>query len=426
MKKSVFFMGLLATTSLFLVACGNSKNYTMTFDEAYDIANHSTLQDILINSENSQQSFDLSTNIDNWTNKMAISLQSNSKQNLWNKKSESSTTFNVDVNADDTNVLIAWALDTKLIDNTIYLNLSSLDISGPEDTSFLAAMVEWFKGQRFSIPMSWLNEMPNTLSYIKDAKDLNQQAKEIIINEWSGVYNWKFTEFNWYNARKFSLNTEKLQWLINDYYAKINETLNEEDLQEAPQLNIQNFEGYLIITWKEKVTTIIENMDMIEWEADININGFWGDNYEINAYSGWESILTMKAIKKNLTYNVSINAANSIILEWTITPKLSSSKIDVKFDATLTAKSDYEESDDTVLPLKGNWSYNPISDFDITAPESAQDLTELLAAYLWSTFWWEEYNLEGYENDLELENILAEESNEPNEKAIETTESETE
>ena len=423
MKKSAFLLGLLVITSLCLTACGNSKDYTMSFDEAYDTANHSALQDILINSENAQQSLNLSTNIDNWSNKMAIILQSNSKQSLWNKKSESSTTFDVNINADDTNVLVNWALDIRSIDNTIYLNLKSLDFSGPEDTSFLAAMVEWFKDQWFSIPMSWLNEMPNTFSYMKDAKSLSEQAKEIVVNEWSEVYNWKFTQFNWYNARKFSLDTDKLQQLINDYYAKINESFDEENQQEAPKLDIQNFEWYLVITWKDKVTTVIENMDMIEWETNININGFWGDDYEINAYSNWESILTMKATKKKLSYNVSLNAANSVLLEWTISPKLSSSKIDVKFDATLTVKSDYEETDDTILPLKGNRSYDPISDFDVTAPEWAQDLTELLASYLWSAFWWEEYDLEDYEYDLEAED-LPEELNEPVEENTETIEAE--
>lgn len=397
MKKSAFLLGLLAIAGLSLTACGNSKDYTMTFDEAYNIANHSALQDMLISSENFQQSLNLSTNFANWANKMDVNLQSNSKQSLWNSKSESSTTFDINIKTDDTNVMVNWDLDIRLLENTIYLNLKSLDISWPEDTSFLAAMVEWFKNQWFSIPMEWLNSMPSTFSYVKDAKNLNEQAKEMIINEWSVIYNWKFTQFNGYNARKFSLDTEKLQQLINDYYAKINESLDEENQQEAPQLNIQNFEWYLVINWKDKVTTVIENMDMIESETDININGFGGDDYEINASSNWESILTMNATKKNSNYNVLINASNSILLEWTITPKVSSSKIDVKFDATLTAKSDYEESDDTIVPLKGNWTYNPISDFTVTAPENTQDLTEMLSAYLWNALWWEEY-LEDYEN----------------------------
>jgi hypothetical protein len=65
MKKSAFLMGLLALTSLCLTACDNSMDYTMSFDEAYDIANHSALQDILTSSENFQQSLNLSSNIDN-------------------------------------------------------------------------------------------------------------------------------------------------------------------------------------------------------------------------------------------------------------------------------------------------------------------------------------------------------------------------
>ena len=411
MKKSAFLLGLLAIASLSLTACGNSKDYTMSFDEAYDAANHSAFQDMLINSENFQQSLELTTNIDNGANKMDISLQSTSKQNWENSKSESNIGFAVNIDADGTNVLANWNLDIRLLDNTIYLNLESLDFSWPEDTSFLAAMVEWFKNQWFSIPMDWLNGMPTTFSYVKDAKSLNEQAKEIVINEGSMIYNGKFTQFNWYNAWKFSLDNEKLQQLINDYYAKINESIDEETDLEAPELNIQNFEWYLVITWKDKVTTVIENMDMIDGETDMNINGFWGENYEINAYSNWKSIITIKATKKNANYDISINVANWVLLEWTITPKLSSSKIDVKFDATLTIKSEYEETDDTIVPLKGDWSYNPISDFEVTAPENAQNLTELLWAYLWDAFWWEEYledyNWEDeYSEDLPIEETV--------------------
>ena len=406
MKKSAFLLGLLSIATLCLTACGNSKDYTMSFDEAYDVANHSALQDILTNSENVQQTLNLSTNIDNWANKMEISLQSNSKQSLWDNKSESATMFDVNISADDTNVLVKWNLDIKSLNNIIYLNLTSLDFSSSEDTSFLASMTDWFKNQWFSIPLEWVSNMPSTFSYIKDAKSLNEQAKEIIINEGSTTYNWIFTQFNGYNAWKFSLDSEKLQQLINEYYLKINETIDEENQQEAPQLNIQNFEWYLVITWKDKVTTVIENMDMVEWETNINIKWFWGDDYEINAFSNWESpILTIKATKKSSNYNVYINAADSIKLEWTITPKLSSSKIDVKFDATLTVKPEYEESDDTIIPLKGNWSYSPISDFDVIAPENAQDLTELLSAYLWSMMWTGDY---GYAYD-EYEDYNAEE-----------------
>ena len=38
MKKSALFLGLLAVASLCLTACGNSKDYTMSFEEAVDAA----------------------------------------------------------------------------------------------------------------------------------------------------------------------------------------------------------------------------------------------------------------------------------------------------------------------------------------------------------------------------------------------------
>ena len=406
MKKSAFFLGLLAITSLCLTACDNSKDYTMSFEEAVDTANHSALQDILINTENFQQSLDLSTNIDNWTSKITVNLQSNSKQNLENSKSESSTTFNVNINSDESDIIVKWDLNTKLVEDTIYLNLESLDVSWSEDTSFLAAMAEWFKNQWYSIPMEWLSDVPNTLSYIKDVKELDEQAKEVIINEGSTIYNWKFNQFNGYNSWEFSLDTEKLQQLINDYFVKVNEALGEENQQEVPQLNIKNFEWYLVITWKDKVTTVIENMDIIEWESNVNINWFWGVDYEINAYTNWESLLTLKATKKGLNYNISLDITNSIKLEWTITPKVSQWKIDVKYNATLTIKSEYEESDDTIVPLKGSREYYSISDFDIVAPESAQDLSEILWAYLWWMLWWDNEEL-NYEDNWEDEEFYA-------------------
>ena len=395
-------------TSLFLTACDNPKDFTMSFEDAIDTANHSALQDILLNNENFQQSLDLSTNIDNWTNKIAVDLQSNSKQNLDNNKSESSTTFDVNVNTDESNFLVKGNLELKFLEDIIYLNIGSLDISWSEDTSFLATMVEGFKNQWYSIPMEWLSDVPSTLSYVKDAKDLNEQTKEIIINEWSVVYNGKFTQFNGYNSWKFSLDTEKLQQLVNDYFAKVNEALEEESQQEVPQLNIHNFEWYLVITWKDKVTTVIENMDIVEWESNVNLNWFWGVDYEINAYTNWESLLTMKATKKGWNYNISIEITNSLKLEWTITPKISAWKIDVKYNATLTIKSEYEEWDDTIVPLKGNWAYYSISDFDVIAPENAQDLTEILWAYLWWMLWWNNEELD-YENNWGEEEFYVEE-----------------
>ena len=113
----------------------------------------------------------------------------------------------------------------------------------------------------------------------------------------------------------------------------------------------------------------------------------------------------LTATEKGSNYNIYAEVSDLVILEWTITPKLSSSKIDVKFDLNLTIKSEYEEVDDTIIPLKGSWTYNSISDFEVIAPENAQDLTELLWAYLGWMMWGNEYDeyYDEYDEDIYLD-----------------------
>ena len=459
MKKSALLFGLLTTVAC-LTACG-SKNFNMSFEEALKIANHSELQEILLNAENFEQNLDLSTNFANEWAKTSISLHSNSKQNIKDYKSESSTTFDVDIDSNESKLNIDWGLDIKFVDNTIYLNLGSLDITGSQDAAFLAAMVEWFKNQWFSIPMSGLDEMSGSISQMSDLKKLNEQAEEIFINEWFQVYSWKFDKLNGYNAYKISLDNEKLQKLIDEYYSlttdinEVNEMIEDiltqdvdnelendaektedviedsveeklenddaidtddilddmEDLK-APKIDIQNFEWYLVITGKDKVATVIENMDIVVDEVSMNVKWFVGEDVEFNVVSNDANILSLSAKKKSLKYDISILLADYIKVEWTISPKLSTSDIAIKFDVNLIIKSEYEEVDDTIIPLKGSWTYNSINDFNVAAPEDSQDLIEMLWGYLWwMIWWWDDYYYEDYEwlydYDLEVDDYDA-------------------
>jgi hypothetical protein len=251
--------------------------------------------------------------------------------------------------------------------------------------------------------MSGLNDMPNTFSMLKDSKDLNDKSKEIFWNEWFMVYSWKFTQFEWYNARKFSIDNEKLNGLMKEYYDSISSGLDEDSIQETPEINIQNFEWYLVITWKHKVTTVIENMEMKNDEdaSTLVINWFAGEDTEINISQDWESIIKIIADKKGSKYNVSITMPWGE-LNWTVSPKLSKSSIKIGFDLKLTIKSEENGWKDTVIPLKGSWTYNTISEFTTTIPENAQDLTELLSSYLWSVMSWNDYE---YDEDYDYENL---------------------
>lgn len=425
MKKFVFLLGLL-TTTVCLTACG-SKDFNMSFEEALEIANHSELQDILAENNNFEQDFDISGSFDaNWT-KVDASITSNSKQSLDNKNSESSTKFNANITISGEVLKIDWILDIKLVDDTIYLNLSSLDLTWSDSLSMMGMMVEWFKNQWLSIPMTGLSEMPSSFSILKDSKDLNNRAKEIIINEWSTVYSWKFKEFNGYNAWKISLDNEKLNELIKEYYV----ALSGDSEEEIPELNIQEFEWYLVITWKDKVTTVIENMKMQDNETIMDADWFAWEDYEINISEWGESLVKIVAKKNASKYEVSITLADAVLLNWTISPKVSKSWINLKFDATLTAKAEEEWASDTVIPFKGSWNYKWISDFSISVPEDVQDLSELLWAYLGGISWWDDEDYEALygENNLILDESETtenreeiEDNNENSEATVETPE----
>ncbi len=426
MKKFLFLLGLL-TTTVCLTACG-SKDFKMSFEEALEIANHSELQNILSENKNFEQDFDISGSFDaNWT-KVDASISSNSKQSLDSNNSESSTKFNANITASGEVTKISWTLDLKLINDTIYLNLSSLDLTWNDSLSMIGIMFAWFKNQWLSIPMTGLSEMPSSFSILKDSKSLNNKTKEIVINEWSTTYNWKFKEFNWYNAWKISLDNDKLNELIKEYYS----TISGEEV-EIPELNIQEFEWYLVITWKDKVTTVIENMKMQDNETVMEADWFAWEDYEINISEWGEVLVKIVAEKKGSKYDVSIALTDIVLLNWTISPKISKSWIDLKFDATLTAKSEEEWSADTVIPFKGSWNYKWISDFTISVPEDAQDLSELLGAYLWGLSWWYDEDYAAlYGEDSFIPNETAdtentgeiENSNENTETATETLEPE--
>lgn len=403
MKKSVFLFGLLIT-SVSLTACG-SKNFNMSFDEALEIANHSELQEILAGNENFEQSFDIAGNLSSEWNKIDANILTTSKQNINNNKSESSIKFNANITTQWETMKLDWVLDLKLVDDTIYLNLWTLDLTWSDNLAMIGMMVEWFKGQWLSIPMTGLSGMPSTLSYFKDSEVLNAKAKEIINNEWSTVYNWKFKQFNGYNAWKFSIDNEKLNTLVKEYYDSMSSGLDlgsGEDM-EFPEINIQNFEWYLVITWKDKVTTVIESIDVVDNDIVMSVNWFAGKDYEINIAEWEEELIKIVANKKSSKYDVSISVSDAILLNWTISPKLSKSEIKLNFDAKLTVKAQNEWDSDTIIPFKGSWNYVGISDFDVLIPEDAQDLSELLWAYLGD--WWSDEDYEALydENSLNLD-----------------------
>ena len=395
MKKSIFLLGLLTIAGITLTACG-SKSYEMPFDEALEIASHSALQNILSNNENVQQDFSITTSFDAAGTNIAANIETSSKESTKTKESEASVKFDVNANSEENgNIKLNWKLDIRIIDWLLFLNLSSLDITWPEEVSLIAWMVDGIKNKWLSTPMENLGDVSNW--YLKDFNELNSQTKEIVNNEGFVVYSWRFSQFDWYNARKISLNNEKLQEIIDNYFKSMN-TIEDEEI-ETPKLNIENFEWYLVITWKDKVTIVVDNMDIVDQESTINANWFGGEDYTLNLWTDWEDVISITANKKRSKYNIAVIVSDMMSLNWTITPKISNSSVSIKFDTKLTIKWE----SDTIVPIKGSRSYSTISGFKVSAPESAEDLNDTINYYLGDMFGlnsygdYEDYNYEDFD-----------------------------
>ena len=86
----------------------------------------------------------------------------------------------------------------------------------------------------------------------------------------------------------------------------------------------------------------------------MNADWFAWEDYEINISEWEQNLIKIVAKKKSSKYEVSITLADIVLLNWTISPKLSKSWINLKFDATLTVKAEEEWSSDTIIPFKGS------------------------------------------------------------------------
>ena len=427
MKKSLFLLGLL-TTTLALTACG-SKNFNMTFEEALDAASKSQISDIISENSSSEQSREISGNYSKDSTKVTANLSSNGKQNLNSKDSESSTNFDVNIDTNEENVKVSWNIDLKTSEDALYLNLSSLNLTWSEDLSLVAMMTAWFQNQWFYIPLTGLDELPNTLSYIKD-DELNTKIKDLVINEWSTTYEWKYSQFNGYNARKFSIDNDKLNELIK---SSLNKASDEEDSDNNTDINIENFEWYLVITWKDKVTTIFEKMDISDEESTMSINGFFWEEIEMYISGEDDTMISVIAHKKWSKYDVSLDVSDLLSIKWTINTKISKSSINIEFNATLVITDDIEEHTTTEIPFKGYWSYKTISEFSVSLPENAQDLTEMLWDYLGNMLWWDTYeDIEWFEDidylneDIDYDDYYTDEDVENNDTLESSEESTTE
>ena len=190
---------------------------------------------------------------------------------------------------------------------------------------------------------------------------------------------------------------------MKEYFVSILGNEIESEEIEFPEINIENFEWYLIITWKDKVTTAIENMDIVSDEVTTNGNALSSrDHFELNIYSNWETIMTIYAKRSRTKYKISVEISDLLTLKWKITPKISKSKINIQFNVDAKIKN-LPSNEEITIPMEWSRSFESISEFEVDSPENATDLTEMLGGLLGSMYWWELSN--NYYNDIDYDNM---------------------
>lgn len=411
MKISKNLLCILSLCVLFLTACWSKPN--MSFENALDSVTHSSLKEIMNDAENYKQSFNITTELHIPENNVDanISFSTDNKENTKDLQWESLFTINIDASGDWDNwretIKIGWEAIFKHLSNAIYFKLNSLNLSDPDNLiENIDFNLTWIKNQWFSFEITEeiLNTLQNELpedfdlkqmynkeklqelekKLEKDLKDFKNNLKKTIVNEGSSVYKWIYSEFNWYNARKFSIDKEKLFYTTTEYiktlipeeyiddYTKAIEDVNIDEIIE--NFPLKNFEWYLVITWKDKVQVVIENIDIKNSYSTTKINWTFGnDRYELVVKENDENIFIISAKLKNYHYNIIMKVWDLEIITWTITPKKSNWKINIDFDLSIN----FENNNNKInIPLKGWWSWEKISKFNIEIPKNSKNLLE--------------------------------------------------
>ena len=404
MRKRNLILGVISIVTLCLTGCGKPST---SFEEVVDSITYSEIVEMMNKAEIYEQNFNIFSNFSMSEDNVVASmwLSTNSKENK--KDSEWETKISLKVNASwdgeewRETIKINWNAIIKHLTNAVYFKLSSFNITGPEDFTsdeFLSG-VESIKNKWFSFELTEeminkikaglpedfeLNEIQrkeNLEKLEQNLKKYENNLKKAIKNDGFLVYSGIYSEFNWYNAYKFSIDKKKVFNATTEY---IKTFVPEEDMddymREIEQINIdevlkdfplKNFEGYFVIIWEKRVQTVIENLEINDTYSKIKLNGTFGDNrYELSINEDGENVLLFSAKMNKAHYDVILKVDDLEILKWTVTPKIFFWKFTVDFDLSINIDEEIK------IPLKWSWNWQEISKFNVEKPINSQNLLE--------------------------------------------------
>lgn len=421
-KNLVLSILVLFVGALSFAGCSTQKNYDMSYEQVISVLENRSKEmfDMFFNLDAQQKEINISTKVDTDTVNLDLDVQSQAKVDYESKVEDMNFDFDADVKVPESELdfTTSGTLKYSLIWDDMYLKLSKFSLKWPSasDLAMASMVVNWFKWQRFKLSMSGasmsqafeLHEL-----YSEKMWDIVNNAWDSMINEGSGIYDWNFDEYKWYNAWKYSIDKEKFDEMLHMYIDMMNEFYSWIFAQYAQNLwsdnvdfpdfnNIlsgimyDNLQWYFVIVWKDD---IVETME----DAYMNIDGTW---YIVNYYywkdwlyfemntEDWEDMMLIEAKKNWKIYNIYANLNSMLWLKWDIKINKFSKKdwIDADFDLNLTVNVDSDSLDDVEisenlemeLPLKWNYKVKNIDKFSVQEPADAVDLMEMLWSYMWS------------------------------------------
>lgn len=429
MKRKIFGLFVIA---LFICifsfsGCSTQKFYDMSFEQVVSLLENQNREMIetFFDVGAQQKDMNLSIKANTWDVNLKLGIQSQSKIDYDSKVQDMSFSFDADVKDlwSEIDFITSWTVDYSLIWDDMYLKLSkfSLGWSGAKNLAMISMLVNSFKWQRFKLGMTGVS-ISRTFDlhdlYSEKLWDIVDNVWTAMINQGSGIYDWVFEEYQWYNAWKYSIDKEKFDEILQMYINMMNEFYSWLFSQYAESLwmsgeeiwfldfndvlsgvSYDNLQWYFVIVWKNNVVETIE-------DAHIDIDGTWilvnyfywkdGLYLEIKTEK-WENMMLIVAKRSWRLYNIYANMSSVFGIKWDIKfNKFSKKWIDVDFDLNLNLEVEPELSGDLwiednlsngvslYMPLKGNYKVKNIDKFVLQAPDDAIDLMDMLGGFMWN------------------------------------------
>ena len=398
------------------------ENYENSFERVISMSKNKVqeLFDVFWAFKVQKRDYNVSANIDSLgVNSGYLNVNGWTKVDNNSKKEDAFLSFDMGMKEEDSfDIASSGSLNYSLVWDTMYFNLSNFSFkdSSPDQLAVTTTMVDDLKWKRFKLDLDDV-DMSDVFDvyeqYRAKTYDLIYDSYDMINNEWSGIYNWKFDEYDGLYARKYSIDKDEIrdlietyfdtiQWFYTDLYAVqgLWDDIESEDFFDFSWWLsdiVGGINGYYVVLWKNGVVQTFEDVKLeFSDGSQMLLNGHFGADWlYLETVSDWEeSIINVKS-KNNNKYTVSIMFGDWFEINWNMKVNNFSKDawIDVSYDLNLVMDLDeisYDEYDieetypsKITVPFKWTYKVTKINWFDVKRHGDAVDFIEMLSEYMW-------------------------------------------